>query len=43
MPLDLGRLDELGHLPGPAQHVKGIELQAVEVVLDHAPGVRGGG
>lgn len=31
----------MGQLPGPAQQVQGVELQAVEVVLDRAPGVRG--
>ena len=31
----------MGQLPGPAQHVQGVELQAVEVVLDRAPGVNG--
>lgn len=40
-PLALRRLDEAGRPPGFLQHVLVVELQAVEVELDRAPGVRG--
>ena len=37
----LGWLDKMGHAPGFAQHMQGVELQTVEVEFDGAPGVRG--
>lgn len=39
--LRLGRLDQMRHDPGLAQDMNGIELEAVEIELDRAPGVRG--
>ena len=38
-PLRLGRLDQIRHHPGLLQHVGGVELQAVEIEFDRAPGV----
>ncbi len=38
--LCLGRLDQIGHGPRPAQHVGDVELVAIEIELDGAPGVR---
>lgn len=35
--LDLGRFDEIGHGPGLAQHVLGVELEAIQIQLDVAP------
>jgi len=40
-PLALGWANEIGHLPELAQHVQGVELQAVHVMFDGAPGVGG--
>jgi len=39
--LHLGRLDQPRHGPRLAQHVGGVELVAVQIELDRAPGVRG--
>jgi hypothetical protein len=38
--LDLGRLDQIGGYPGFAQHMGIIELEAVQIELDRAPGMR---
>jgi len=38
--LNLGWFDEVGHDSGFAQHVLGVELEAIQVKLDRAPGVR---
>jgi hypothetical protein len=37
--LRLGRLDQVGHCPRLLEHMRGEELQAVEVELDRAPRV----
>ena len=37
---DFGWFDEVGHDPGFAQHVLGVELEAIQVELDGAPRVR---
>ena len=31
----------MGHGPGLAQNVQGVELEGVQIKLDRAPGVRG--
>lgn len=38
-PLDLGRFDQMGHDPGFVQDVGGVELQAIQIKFDCAPGV----
>ena len=35
--LDLGRFDEVGHGPGFAQHVLGVELETIQIELNGAP------
>jgi len=37
--LGLGWFDEIGHVPRLSQYVLGVELVAIQIVLDGAPGV----
>jgi len=39
--LRLGWFDEVGHAPGFTQNMQGVELEAIQIELDRAPGMRG--